>query len=269
MTDPAPHPGPGHPSRRRRRRGRLGRRPRARRRRRRRRPGQPQRARARRRPHHAGARRRVEHRRAARRRPGRGRDLQLRQPRVHPLDDGLAADGPGLPRLRRAHRRRPGHRVEPVRLRPRRRADDRGPAAGGDGGEGPRARADVAGRQGRERRRPHPGDGGTRLGLHLPRRAEHARRPRHAADPRGQERAAHRRHRPAAHVDRPDRRRADDRDGCRGRARLGSGVARAEQPAALAARGGGGPGGRCRRAVGEGLRRSPLRCSGGSACSSR
>ncbi len=123
-------------------------------------------------------------------------------PEYTELDDGLAAHGEGLPRLRRAHGRRARHRVEPLRLRPRRRADDRGSAAGGGGGEGPRARADVAGRQGGERRRPHPGHRGARLGLHLPRCAEHARRPRHAADPGGQERAADRRHRPAALLDR-------------------------------------------------------------------
>ena len=85
MTDPADRPAPGHPSRRRRRRGRLGRRPRARRRRRRRRPGQSQRPRARRPADLASARGCVERRRAARRRAERGGHLQLRQPRVHAL----------------------------------------------------------------------------------------------------------------------------------------------------------------------------------------
>ena len=43
------------------------------------------------------------------------------------------------------------------------------------GGEGARAGAHVAGRQGRQRLRSHPGHRGPRLGLHLPGRAEHAR----------------------------------------------------------------------------------------------
>ncbi len=54
-------------------------------------------------------------------------------------------------------------------------------AATGD--EGPGAHHDVAGGQGGERCRPHPCHRGARVGLHLPRSAEHARRSRDPAHP--------------------------------------------------------------------------------------
>ena len=186
-------PARGNPPGRRSRRGRLRRRAAARRGRSPGRRRHPSGKRTGPRGHPPGRRRRVERRRPDCRRAARRRHLQLREPAVRQVGRTVAADGRSLPRLRRAHGSGARHGLQPLRLRPRRRAHDGGSAAGCHRNQGEGADPDVAGRQGRERCRPHPRHRGARLGLHLPRGGQSQFGDRvHAADPRGQVRAASR-----------------------------------------------------------------------------
>ena len=128
---------------------------------------------------HRGLARRGRRAGAARRRQGRRRPLQLREPHQLPaLVARLAAPRRVGAHHRDRHGRGARHLVQPLRLRPGRPRHLRGRSARGDLGEGPRPRGDVAGRQVGPRRRP----------CARPRSAPRILRSRHHLDGRAGER---------------------------------------------------------------------------------
>ncbi len=170
---------------------------------------------------------------------GRGGGLQLRQPRLHPLGHGLAADRRRPARRRGVLRSGVGDGRQPLRVRPGHRTDHGPDTPGAVRPQGRGAGPDVVGRP----RGPsgRTGEGRRGAGERLRRRGRQlAPRAQRTRGSRGPDGVGPRRRRRAAQLDDHARHRPAARRGRGRRAGPRPGLARAQRPTAQPARGAAG-----------------------------